>query len=330
MKIRQLTPDWLKGVAIVLMVYGHVNHVGALASPQREMVELIYTFHMPLFLLISGFFFKISVSSSYEAGLRLIKRLVLPYLVFISLYLIGLLLVHGSSIPTSNIPPSSLSDFFKIVFLRPVGAYWFIHSLIVIQLCFLLAVSLCSKFGLSNSIVVIAAITLLALMSELHMIAPRTALYYLLGVALGLYSETLPSSIKGGLALIGLIIIISWSSIFDFTFIQVAWCLSIMVFLAGLGRAIESSLFFSIISWFGRNSLVVLVFHSLFVVFMKPLLYLFLKIDPSGVMYSTFVVAIALLGSVFTALFLDRTRVTVYLFGIGSIYSPIRSPSLMH
>lgn len=122
MKIRQIIPDWLKGLAIVLMVYGHITHLGSLAAYQTQIVKIIYTFHMPLFLIISGFFFNMK-NEPYEIGKKLVNRIVRPYLIFISLYLFGLILIQRTGIPTSNAPPASFIDFFDIVFLRPRGAY---------------------------------------------------------------------------------------------------------------------------------------------------------------------------------------------------------------
>ena len=70
---------------IVLMVYGHIDHVGSLAILQKQFVVLIYTFHVPIFLIISGFFFKITPQEEeYESGKRLLQRLIIPYLIFIS------------------------------------------------------------------------------------------------------------------------------------------------------------------------------------------------------------------------------------------------------
>lgn len=46
--------DGVKGTTIILTVYGHVTHVGGLAGLQKGVVGWIYTFHMPIFLILVG------------------------------------------------------------------------------------------------------------------------------------------------------------------------------------------------------------------------------------------------------------------------------------
>ena len=84
-------------------------------------------------VLISGYFFTIE---SYAEGkiTKLIKRLVVPYVIFISLYLMGLIFIKRFGIETSNNPPRDFSHFINTILFKPYGGYWFLHSLIIIQL----------------------------------------------------------------------------------------------------------------------------------------------------------------------------------------------------
>ena len=86
---RLIGPDFVKGICIVLMVYGHVTMCGTLANDQNEIKGFIYTFHMPTFLIISGFFFR-SNSPGFRGLMKVIKRLVVPYCLFESAYLVCL------------------------------------------------------------------------------------------------------------------------------------------------------------------------------------------------------------------------------------------------
>lgn len=59
-KERALTPDICKGIAILLVVWGHVLQQGLFGVAEiheNPAVKIIYSFHMPLFVLISGYFF---------------------------------------------------------------------------------------------------------------------------------------------------------------------------------------------------------------------------------------------------------------------------------
>ncbi len=92
MRQRLINPDFIRGICIVLMVYGHITHIGNYSNFQKEVVGIIYTFHMPLFLIISGYFF--NISKTFNEQLKtIIKKIGIPYVVFITLYLIGLILI---------------------------------------------------------------------------------------------------------------------------------------------------------------------------------------------------------------------------------------------
>lgn len=65
------TVDVAKGIGIILVVLGHVTQNGALGS-------WIYSFHMPLFFLLSGLFFRPQFGRLWTTA----KRLLVPYLIF--------------------------------------------------------------------------------------------------------------------------------------------------------------------------------------------------------------------------------------------------------
>lgn len=52
-KERLLYWDTLKGFLIILVVFGHCG-----TAVGDNMLSVVYSFHMPLFILISGFFSK--------------------------------------------------------------------------------------------------------------------------------------------------------------------------------------------------------------------------------------------------------------------------------
>lgn len=97
MKQRILYLDALKGIAIFLVVLGHVI---AWQYPQANFAEdnkrfllwnIIYAFHMPLFMFCSGLFHtKLSPDSNIKAvGLKILNRfkcLMIPYFVCGSIY----------------------------------------------------------------------------------------------------------------------------------------------------------------------------------------------------------------------------------------------------
>lgn len=81
--MREIKYDIAKGLGIILMVAAHAN------IPAKS---FIYLFHMPLFFIISGYFFKPEYCKDLNSLLQFIKkqwkRLILPYILFCSLCII--------------------------------------------------------------------------------------------------------------------------------------------------------------------------------------------------------------------------------------------------
>ena len=83
--------DIVRGFAIILVVMGHVIQCG-MGEPyfineryyENSLFKIIYSFHMPLFMLVSGYFFAIAISqkSSVDIVKRRIKSLLIPVLVW--------------------------------------------------------------------------------------------------------------------------------------------------------------------------------------------------------------------------------------------------------
>ncbi|MCK9609087.1 MAG: acyltransferase family protein [Methylomonas sp.] len=322
MKVRQIVPDWIKGIAIILMVYGHTNHVGSLAMLQKQCVQVIYTFHMPIFLIVSGFFFRVKddVFSEFKVVFR---RLIIPYIVFISLYLVGLTLIQTIGVHTSNLPPNSFMDSLNIIFIHPRGAYWFIHSLILIHLSFLVAKLFSIRFKLDDAMFFSVVIFLLAILCDYELIKLRTVFYFFIGTVFSKFTGKLPGSLGVAGCMIVALLVLAEPELFSFTFVQIAWCLSITALMAGIGNKLQNTLGVQIIAWFGRNTLIVLVLHAIFIVSMKPIGHKLLIVDETGVINSVVVLFITLTGCVFASFIFDRIKLSEYLFGVKFLYSKL-------
>lgn len=84
-KKRDEALDYVKGVLIFFVVYGHSLYwMGEnIQKPFNFIIHIIYSFHMPLFVFLSGYFFspikKIDLSKTLQ---KKYKRLILPHLFF--------------------------------------------------------------------------------------------------------------------------------------------------------------------------------------------------------------------------------------------------------
>jgi fucose 4-O-acetylase-like acetyltransferase len=136
---RQHDIDAVRGVAIVLVVMGHVV---ARDSPQGNewydvLKWLIYSFHMPLFMVLSGISFALSLPefaswpSIAAFGRQRVSRLLVAYLFFGLLVIAGkLVAVHFAHV--DNLPHGDVDDVLALV-LHPMTSsasfVWFIYVL---------------------------------------------------------------------------------------------------------------------------------------------------------------------------------------------------------
>lgn len=74
---RMLWPDILKSMAIFLVILGHVSSVYDSRGYSSPLALWIYSFHMPLFMMLSGMFFKRSLCKDFKSMLVDKSRLLL-------------------------------------------------------------------------------------------------------------------------------------------------------------------------------------------------------------------------------------------------------------
>lgn len=92
MNKRNVTVDILRGIGIICVIIGHLRHM----IPDDSMINLvIYSFHMPLFLAVSGYLFAKKTEKDRNYGIlsvnyvkRKYRSNIMPYLLFSLLSLI--------------------------------------------------------------------------------------------------------------------------------------------------------------------------------------------------------------------------------------------------
>ena len=111
---RNSTIDSLKGVLIILVVLGHWLEYGFAHETNRIVFNYIYLFHMPLFILISGYFSK---RTDFGTFIKKMQSLVEVYIVVQILYVGSSILLQGKSYNYS-------------ILYTPNAAAWYLLSLI--------------------------------------------------------------------------------------------------------------------------------------------------------------------------------------------------------
>lgn len=258
---RQGWVDSLKGLLIVLVVVGHI-----ISGNEREqpLYSFIYTFHMPLFFMISG---SLSTNLSDRRACEYVKKkfrtLILPYLSFA---------IIGSMICGKEAFPSYFLGSIK-------GGYWFLPCLFVFSI---LLMSLCKLSNRMTSLrgyrtdalLLLGATSLLGLLYILipdglqALFIPGTLFlywpYYALGYFVSRYNFNMPSWIIGVSAVIFMII---WYGGIEYNISnKPAYQLSrlcaviFLYYCFKIDRPVVS-----ILSVIGKNSLCVYLMHYFFI-----------------------------------------------------------------
>lgn len=124
---RLVWADIAKGLGIFLMVFGH-------SGVSEFMHNWIYSFHMPFFFVLSGYFFVERKYSFIELINKKIRTIILPYIFFTVFIEIVRFLCCYTQIKVP--PPESVFDI--IFWGKDIGATWFLYVLFVTEIVFYL------------------------------------------------------------------------------------------------------------------------------------------------------------------------------------------------
>lgn len=319
--------DFLRGVLILLMIFGHVPPLGNQAQGISAVVAWIYSFHMPIFLIISGYFFFPRVMSGKEMLQPLFRRLVVPYLLFEALYLMALYAVQFTGVHTSNEPPSTALGFVTAELVRPIGAFWFIHALIVSQLSFIAGSFAASRLQQSRQAALLTifgfALAIMGLAVATGVLKEWAAIYLVLGVVMRGLGAGMSLPARLALPLGVAVVLVFAGRVPDLSFLQIVWNLAIMGAVMALARSrpMADTILAKALTILGKNTLSILIFHAFFVVAMRPSARLFLMVDKSGVVYSLVTTGVAAIGCLFIARMIDTSGLTPALFGQKRLYA---------
>ncbi len=165
--------DFLKAVFIVLMIAFHLTLIGN-SYPYAK--QIVYTFHMPGFLLISGFL--ASTSKQSKAFARSMWWIFVPYLVMEVGYT-----VMASMLPIrDHVAELTLGVILKNALLTPLGPYWYLHTLIICSTALYVVFHIPSLSDFSRFIIL--GLVLYVLADGARVISFSNACYFMAGAVL--------------------------------------------------------------------------------------------------------------------------------------------------
>ena len=277
--------DYLRAIAIFLVVFSHSG------IPQCGMLRaLIYGFHMPFFMFLSGFFAKMPISLLFSIK-KNINSLLIPYL-FFSLFLIPFNFFMESLI-RGRIEENVLIYILKKLLMDDkysCGPIWFLGGLMVCRLLFdCLSICVMSCYRLIDKIQ--AFIFIILLFGLLHLdfnhivsICSIDSAFVLFPFYLSgwLYKQFVHinkdySLLIGLSALILYLLIVIRNGVVDFDQMLLGNNIFVTYLAAGFGclsmfATAERSLSkikLSLLMGIGRNSLTIMGLHIIFTQFLR-------------------------------------------------------------
>lgn len=157
--------DSARGLAILFVLIGHV------CTLKHGLGQYFYSFHMPMFFIISGMLLSYNDSwknmTFYENFIKKVKSFMYPYIIFSILSILYIWFSKDLN--------SAINSIFIFISLEGISSLWFLPALFIGELVFILIMKHFSKIQTIISFILILIIT---------------GLFCTLGAKLGLISVT--------------------------------------------------------------------------------------------------------------------------------------------
>lgn len=198
--------DALKGFAILTVVIGHcttdsmASHTYADYAVWIQMIyDFVYSFHMPLFFMVSGYVFYLT--KSYRKWKEKVRDFTIVYVIWCTLMWLSKYLMSGD---VNH--PVTIIDLLTIVY-KPIMVYWYLYVLILFY-----AIFSCFKWEKLSwgFLATLAGVATITKMAHLDIGIVNAALYHMFYFAAGgviLQKEILQKIKISHLCLLGVLIL---------------------------------------------------------------------------------------------------------------------------
>lgn len=305
-RIKEL--DYLKSILILLMVAFHLVYIG---DKYPYIKQIVYTFHMPAFLIISGYL--TNVQKDIRSFMKKLLWIFIPYLCLETGYV---LMSHILPV-RENVPEISSSILLHKIFIKPLGPYWYLHTLIICSLLYYLAFRYTRMKIISQ--VILLGLGLFAVSYWGGIMVFANAIYFLAGVIIKQSKLPFIRIFQPSLlALVPMILLCCFPDnlnrgiLAGITITYLAIIISLYAH-SYLSKGISQCSYF-----IGRNTLVIFLFSPLFTILCKMFLS-FLFFEPTGILFMIISVAITVSGCIIIAWSMDKLHFSRFFFGQDAI-----------
>lgn len=313
MKNRIAELDYLKAIFILLMIVFHLVYIGD-KYPYAK--SLVYTFHMPAFLIISGYV--MNIAKEGRLFLRSMGWIFVPYAVMETGYV-----VMSSILPVrESVGHLSVSLWLDKLFLHPLGPYWYLHTLMLCGLTYWGVDKLAGQWNRTVSLLILLALCY-AVLSVLGVLSLINALYFMAGVALKRTAIDFRAFFAPSFwAILPIVWLASEEVNLDKSSLAgVALTYLVMSLLLAIFRYLPEKLKHPL-GYIGSHTFILLVFSPVFTMAVKPLVKLF-TFDGTGMVFLCVSLCICMIGSFAIAWCMDKLRISRFFWGKPRMLQPL-------
>lgn len=306
--------DYLKCVFILLMI---AFHLVFFSDKYPWIKQWVYTFHMPAFLLLSGYLMRIEKHPG--DFFRMMFWILIPYAIMETGYVI-----MSAVLPVrEKVDALSAGLLIEKLFLHPMGPYWYLHTF---MLCGLVYYGVFHPKGKINELsrLILTGVCYAILAECFQVVSLPNALYFLAGIAIRHGGLKFTSFFRPSFfAIIPLIWLSTYTTNLDrFTLGGAAIIYLIISLLLSIYPILPLH-FKQFASYIGSHTLILLVFSPVFTMLSKILIP-FLAFDNSGILFLIIAMVITVYGSFGIAWCMDRLHISPYFWGKEQILQPFR------
>lgn len=296
--------DFIKGVLIILMVMFHLTG----QNPYLSMT--VYLFHMPIFLLISGYM--ANMNKSLPLFFRSLMQIFLPLVWFTIIYDILLYLVDvtlggvGAELPSFGL-------ILKNIFIKPTGTYWYLQVLFycMIPYYFFFRILKLEKY---NAFIMLS-VTVFGISQFTPCVEFGTYCFYLAGVAIRVFGGDLLKVFRATpFAFIPLIIALLYRYVNGSNY-MIGWIvLTTMFSLLLWATKYVSGVTRRVIVYIGRNTLPIFLVSPMITGFMKPLYNIINRFDYCNIIFTVVATTLTIVISLLSIKIIEWTKCAKFIF----------------
>lgn len=308
--------DVIKGIMICLVVWGHLPRLGMCKDGLETVVWWIYQFHMPIFVLITGYLFGKREGTAHELVVVL-GRMLKPYffaaILSVSLYSVASRIGFSTSAVVTS--TDFMGGCWRVLSGRGGGALWYLYTYGVVELLCVCAMLMANQFdGLKECkpwlvLVVVVSGVCLARLCGLSVGKIELLAYFFVGFFARQMKQPLVGSYWFFVPILGFVLangllVGKLVNACRFGFVISVFCflLSVSEWLMGRFKRIGS-----LISFIGCHTLTLLIFHNMIAVAFRPLSYRVLKYEGSGILLNVMLLVFVVAGCLIAEFVIKKT-----------------------